>query len=60
MRVYTMIRPTHLEDFPAEFKRAEQLYPEVSSIGNEASFLDECQDGFGGFSPISVLVERSR
>ena len=60
MRVYTMIRPTHLEDFPAEFKHTGQLYPEVSIIGNEAYFLDECPDGFGGFSPISVLVERSR
>ena len=60
MRVYTMIRPPHLEDFPAVFERAEQLYPEVSNIGNEADLLDECPDGFGGFSPISVLVERSR
>ena len=60
MRVYTMIRPTHLEDFPAEFKRTGQLYPEVSIIRNEAYFLDECPDGFGGFSPIAFLVERSR
>ena len=41
-------------------KFAEQLDPEVSIIGNEAYFLDECPDGFGGFSPIAVLVERSR
>jgi len=41
-------------------KFAEQLDPEVSIIGNEAYFLDECPDGFGGFSPITFLVERSR
>ena len=41
-------------------KFAEQLDPEVSIIGNEADFLDECPDGFGGFSPIAFLVERSR
>jgi len=41
-------------------KFAEQLDPEVSIIGNEAYFLDECPDGFGGFSPIAFLVERIR
>ena len=41
-------------------KFAEQLDPEISIIGNEAYFLDECPDGFGGFGPIAFLVERIR
>ena len=36
-------------------KFAEQLDPEISFIGNEAYFLDECPDGFGGFDPIAFL-----
>ena len=41
-------------------KFAEQLDPEVSIIGNEAYFLDECPDGFGGLDPIAFLIERIR
>ena len=35
----------------------EQLDPEIFIIGNEAYFLDECPDGFGGFDPIAFLPE---
>ena len=41
-------------------KFAEQLDPEISIIGNEAYFLDECPDGFGGFDPIAFLIDRIR
>ena len=38
-------------------KFAEQLDLEASIIGNEAYFLDECADRFGGFGPVAFLVE---